>query len=318
MKDLKKLFELLVSKLPKAAKTKLSKSSLDRGGGGVFTKRRKRSDFVLVPFESFNNNYQMDVNITETKFVGGYRVLCTPSEYFQNIDSLTDVPLLVRYETYEELNHYPPPIEWSNIKKDRKDYHIDEVMWVKDIKNLDKYKNEGESCYVGPKLVGQHEMDYANEEEILKVQMVLLYQMIKCHDFQTVMSDNPILEKYLEYCDKFEETSMYLDNPKLQEYVTKYGFTVCPIMSQFPNTEFAKISFVNIIDGVILGDTGRETFNRTTTKINLHHVDALESGKLNHNHKNVFLGTACGNGIDANLKLLGNGNITVSDLFKLK
>jgi hypothetical protein len=54
-----------------------------------------------------------------------------------------------------------------------------------------------------------------------------------------------------------------------------------------------------------VGDDGREDFNRTFTKINLHHFERLLSGKFNHNHKNVFLGTATGNGIDANLNMIG-------------
>ena len=52
MKDLIKLYKLLVSKLPEAIKTKINKSDLDRGGYGVFTARRKRSDKVIIPFKS--------------------------------------------------------------------------------------------------------------------------------------------------------------------------------------------------------------------------------------------------------------------------
>jgi hypothetical protein len=68
---------------------------------------------------------------------------------------------------------------------------------------------------------------------------------------------------------------------------------------------------MDIVNGTIDGDVGREVFNRTTTKINLHHKERLMSGKLNHNHKNVFLGTACGNSIDAALR---NNNFKLSDL----
>ena len=314
MKELIKLFKLVLSKLPKSAKTKINKSGLDRGNDGVFTKRRKRSDFVLIPFESFKNNWGMDTDVINSVYLNGFRILCNPSEYFQNINLLESVPVLVRYQEYSELEGYPAPIEWSNVKQNREDYSINEVIWVKDIKNLDKHKNKGKSCYVGPKLVGQHEMDYATEDEILKVKMCLLYQMIKCYDFETVINNDDYFKKCVEYCGEFERTSLYIDNPKLQEYVTKYGYTVCPIMIKFPNKDYSKISFRDIENGIVNGDEGREDFNRTFTKVNLHHIERLQSGKLNHNHKNVFLGSACGNGFDANLRLLGYGDVTFEDL----
>ena len=76
-------------------------------------------------------------------------------------------------------------------------------------------------------------------------------------------------------------------------------------MIKFGNVELATIKFKDIIDGAIEGDIGREKFNRTATKVNLHHVDKLLPGKLNHNHKNVFLGTAEGNSINAAFNSLG-------------
>ena len=65
------------------------------------------------------------------------------------------------------------------------------------------------------------------------------------------------------------------------------------------------LKFKDIINGSIEGDIGREKFNRTATKINLHHIDRLLPGKLNHNHKNVFLGKAEGNSINAAFNSLG-------------
>jgi hypothetical protein len=311
MKDLIKLYKLLVSKLPEAIKTKINKSDLDRGGDGVFTARRKRSDKVIIPFKSFEKIWKLDNTLLSNLYLNGYRVLCTPKEYFSNTLSLTETPIIVRYQYYNELIEYPAPINWENVKKNRKDYLDNEIMFVQDIKNLDKFAKKGKSIYIGPKQIGQHEMDYSTEIEILKVKMCLLYQVIKCHDFEIEMSNNPHLRQYLEYCDKFEQTPLYSDNPRLQEYTTKYGYTVCPEMIEFPNKEYAKISFMDIVNGTIDGDIGREVFNRTTTKINLHHKERLMSGKLNHNHKNVFLGTACGNSIDAALR---NNNFKLSDL----
>jgi hypothetical protein len=223
-----------------------------------------------------------------------------------------DIPLIVRYQTYDEVEEYPLSIDWNNVKNDRNSYMNNEIMFVQDIKNLDKHGNSGKSKYLGPNLIGQHEMDYATDDEIFKVQMCLLFQMIKTYDFNEVMSEHPLFEKYLEYSEKFIHTTLFLDNPKIQEYSVTYGCTVCPEMVKFPNKQCSMISFKDIVCGVIEGDIGREDFNRTTTKVNLHHVDRLISGKLNHNHKNVFLGSATGNMINAALFIRG---CEVSDLF---
>jgi hypothetical protein len=312
MKDLIKLYRSLVSKLPKSAKTKIQKSSLDRGYNGVFTKRRKRSDKVIIPFISFKEIWLCDLDKINKTYLNGFRVLCTPFEYVSNIELLVDIPLIVRYQTYDEVEEYPLSIDWNNVKNDRNSYMNNEIMFVQDIKNLDKHGNSGKSKYLGPNLIGQHEMDYATDDEILKVQMCLLFQMIKTYDFNEVMSEHPLFEKYLEYSEKFIHTTLFLDNPKIQEYSVTYGCTVCPEMVKFPNKQCSMISFKDIVCGVIEGDMGREDFNRTTTKVNLHHVDRLISGKLNHNHKNVFLGSATGNMINAALFIRG---CEVSDLF---
>ncbi len=311
MKKLIKQFKKLISKLPESAKTKIEKSKLDRGGSGIFTKRRKRSDKVIVPFISFVSNWRKSLELLTEIYKGGFRVLCSPSEYFDNLEIFTNVPTIVRFQTYEEFEKYSVDVDWSNVKKNRNEYSNNEIMWVLDIKNLDKHNTKGKSKYVGPSLIGQHEMDYATDKEILEVQMCLLFQMINCVDFKNEMKDNPLLPEYLNYSEEFKKTHLYLDNPKLQELTTKYGNTVCPVMIQCPKKEFATIYFRDIINGKVDGDEGREDFNRTTTKINLHHFDRLISGKLNHNHKNVFLGTLCGNGIDANLRTAG---LSISDI----
>lgn len=311
MKDLVKLYKSLVSKLPKSAKTKIVKSALDRGYNGVFTKRRKRSDKVIIPFISFKENWLCNLDKINKTYLNGFRVLCTPQEYFSNIGLLKNIPLIVRYQTYNELCEYPSHIDWNTIKKNRNEYLNNEIMFVQDIKNLDKHGNEGKSKYLGPSLIGQHEMDYATDEEILNVQMCLLFQMIKTFDFNELMSEHPFFEKYIEYAEKFTKTPLFLNNERIQEYSVNHGCTVCPEMIKFPNKKCSIISFKDIINGVIDGDMGREDFNRTTTKINLHHIDRLISGKLNHNHKNVFLGSSTGNMINAALFIRG---CDVSDL----
>ena len=89
--------------------------------------------------------------------------------------------------------------------------------------------------------------------------------------------------------------------------------TVCPVLILLPNKKLATLYFKDIVDGKLENDLGRESFNRTITKINLHHFDRLISGKLNHNHKNVFLGSFDGNGIDSQANMRG---VTVQEYLK--
>ena len=296
--NVKNSFQNAFKILPSAAKTKISKSELDRGGGGVYTNRRNRFDTVNVTFLSFVNNHDSDARNLDNKYLAGWRLLCKPEEYFSNLELLRELPIIVRYKSYDELKIHPAPVEWDKISSNRDDYKKEDIMWVQDIKNLDKFGTEGRSIYIGPKLIGQNEMDYATNYEIANVKCVMLYQMTKMEDFKEHFID-PQIDVFNQFQTEFEKSKLFLENERLQEYSIRYGKTVCPELIKFGNVEIASIKFKDIIDGAIEGDIGREKFNRTTTKVNLHHVDKLLPGKLNHNHKNVFLGTAAGNTINS-------------------
>ena len=302
--NVKNSFQNAFKILPSAAKTKISKSELDRGGGGVYTNRRTRFDTVNVTFLSFVNNHDSNARNLDNKYQAGWRLLCKPEEYFSKLELLRELPIIVRYKSYDELKIHPAPVEWDKISSNRDDYKKEDIMWVQDIKNLDKFGTEGKSIYIGPKLIGQNEMDYATKSEIEKVKYGMLYQMTKMEDFKEHFID-PQIDVFNQFQIEFEKSKLFLENERLQEYSIRYGKTVCPEMIKFGNVELATIKFKDIIDGAIKGDIGREKFNRTTTKVNLHHVDKLLPGKLNHNHKNVFLGTAEGNSINAAFNSLG-------------
>jgi hypothetical protein len=301
MEKLKKLYKKLVTMLPESARTKIINADKERGDRGVFTKRNSRHGRVIIFFDSFSNNWKFSMNNIKQTFTSGFRVLCSPEEYYSNLDKLSSVPVIVRYRTYKELEKYPF-VEWENVSNNKSDYTDEDVMFVFDGADMNNTKK---NKYIGPTHIGRHEMDYATNDEMTNVRMVILFQMINCVDFKDEMKDNPLLSEYLKYSEEFKQTHLYLNNPKLQELTTKYGYTVCPVMIQFPKKECSIVYFKDIVNGKVDGDEGREDFNRTFTKINLHHFDRLISGKLNHNHKNVFLGTACGNGIDANLRMIG-------------
>lgn len=311
MENLIKTYQKAFKELPKEAKTKITKSALDRGGAGVFTKRRKRNDVVLIYFESFSKNYNYSVELLTERYIYGWRILCSPKEYFDHLEILNTVPTVVRYQHFDEIELYPAPIEWGNISNNRKDYEGITTIFVQDIKNLDKFGKKGKSVYIGPEGIGQNEFDFAYEDEISKVRMVLLYQMIKMIDFYDEMNDNINYSYFENYKNNFENSELYLDNPNLRYYSSEFGYTVCPELIKFPNKRRAYIKFADVINGKIEGDLGREEFNRTTTKVNLHHVDKLIAGKLNHNHKNVFLGTEMGNSINAALE---RGSLNLQDL----
>jgi hypothetical protein len=298
MMNVKNSYDRAFKILPSAAKTKISKSELDRGGGGVYTNRRNRFDTVNVTFLSFVNNYDSDARNIDKKYLAGWRLLCKPEEYFSNLELLRELSIIVRYKSYDELKIHPAPVEWDKISSNRDDYKKEDIMWVQDIKNLDKFGREGKSIYIGPKLIGQNEMDYATKSEIENVKYVMLYQMTKMEDFKENFTD-PQIDVFNQFQTDFEKSKLFLENERLQEYSIRYGKTVCPEMIKCGDIKLATIKFKDIIDGAIEGDIGREKFNRTTTKVNLHHVDKLLPGKLNHNHKNVFLGTAAGNTINS-------------------
>ena len=298
MTNLKRAFVLAFKILPSPAKTKTIKSELDRGGGGVYTNRRSRFGPAIITFNSFTSNYKSDPILLDNKFLAGWRILSRPQEYFSNLELLRELPNIVRYKSYDELKTHPAPVEWSKLSSNRDDYKKEDIMWVQDIKNLDKFGTEGKSIYIGPKLIGQNEMDYASKSEIDNVKLVMLYQMTKMEDFKEYFTD-PQIDVFNQFQNEFEQSKLFLENERLQEYSIRYGKTVCPEIIKFGNIELATMKFKDIIDGAIEGDIGREEFNRTTTKVNLHHVDKLLPGKLNHNHKNVFLGTAIGNTINS-------------------
>jgi hypothetical protein len=304
MMNVKNSFQNAFKILHSPAKTKISKSELDRGGGGVFTNRRNRFDLVNVTFISFVENHHSNPVNLDTIYSAGWRILCNPDEYFSNQELLNALPLIVRYENYDELKMYPAPIEWDKISSNRHDYKKEDIMWVQDIKNLDKFRNKGNSVYIGPTLIGQNEMDYATKSEIENVKFVMLYQKIKMEDFKQFFSASE-MDIFTKFQNDFEKSKLFLENDRLQEYSVRYGKTVCPELIKFGDVELASIKFKDIINGTIEGDIGREKFNRTATKINLHHIDRLLPGKLNHNHKNVFLGKAEGNSINAAFNSLG-------------
>jgi hypothetical protein len=293
MEKLKKQFKKLINTLPESAKIKVANCDKERGPGGVFTKRNSRYGRVIIPFDSFSDNWGFSVDNIKQTFTSGFRVLCSPKEYYSNLDKLSNVPVIVRYRTYNEVEDYPF-VEWKNVSDDKCDYTDDDVMFVFDGGDVNNTKD---NKFIGPKLIGRHEMDYATKDEMIKVKMAILFQMINCVDFENEMKGDPLYSEYLQYSEDFKKDQLYLDNPKLQEFTTKYGHTVCPFLINHTNKKFATIKFKDIVNGKVVGYLGREDFIRTYTKVNLHHYQKLISGKLNHNHKNVFLGSEGGNKI---------------------
>lgn len=294
MKELNKIFKKIKSKLHLAAKTKLTKSRLDRGGGEIFTKRRKRNDIVLIPFETFTNSFKSDVKQLSI-YEDGYYILCSPEEYYNNSKILENVPSLRYYQSKEDVLDFPF-LEEDITKKDSNGKIIGNV--VVNIMDLNKHSKKTE--YKGVKLIGQNAYDYATHEEQDYVEYSLLYQMIRMEDFNGFF-ENDFLSLVDKFVKLFENSELYLDNPRLIEN-TSNG-TKCPVLKK-------KLLYFDIINGTIKGDLGRNNNNRTVTKINLHHIDRLINGKLNHNHKNVFLGTAAGNTIDS---ALINENMSLCD-----
>ncbi len=307
--SLSDLYSSIFTFLPDPIKTKLTKSGLDRGGDGIYTKRRKRNDVVFVPYSSFINAYGANFDTLDSLYKEGYFILFSPKEFNDGYETLRnsrggDFPKIVRYQDYAEKETYP--YNPSDIAKKENGKIVGFV--VVDIKNLDKHKNKGGNEWTGPKLIAQHDFDYATSDEILNVKLCLLFQIIKTVGFFDWANNHPksaiLLSLVNDYVEKFYQSPLWLENPNLQKFTQ--GFTKCPVL-------IVELMFNDLIEGTIEGDDGRENWNRTATKINLHHIDRLISGKLNHNHKNVFLGTSAGNTIDSALFQYG---WTLEDLIR--
>lgn len=298
MNHLLNLGKKIISRLPKPAKTKLSKSRLDRGGDGIYTKRRKRDDVVFITYESFVLNYSENIILINSIFKHGYFILLTPEEFHKNKEKFEGLPIIVHYTTYEEISKYP----YNEDDLTKKNNGIITGNVVVNIKNLDKFKKDGDNLFLGEKLIAQNEFDYSTRDEQDKVILCLLYSMINMNNFYSCVSPN-IFKLCQDFVIEFESSELYKSNPNLQKF-TSNNKTKCPILN-------IELDFNDIVNGKIEGDVGRNDFNRTTTKINLHHLEKLQSGKLNHNHKNVFLGSSAGNLIDAALNQIG---LTIKDL----
>ena len=146
MKELNKIFKKIKSKLHLAAKTKLTKSRLDRGGGEIFTKRRKRNDIVLIPFETFTNSFKCEVEKLSI-YKQGFYILCSPEEYYNNSKILKDLPSLIYYQLKEDVSNFPY-LEEDITKKDSNGKIIGKV--VVNIMDLNKHSKKTE--YKGVKL----------------------------------------------------------------------------------------------------------------------------------------------------------------------
>lgn len=301
MNHLLNLGKKIISRLPKPAKTKLSKSRLDRGGDGIYTKRRKRDDIVFITYESFVLNYSENIILINSIFKHGYFILLTPEEFHNNKERFEELPIIVHYTTYGEISKYP----YNEDDLTKKNNGIITGNVVVNIKNLDKFKKDGDNLFLGEKLIAQNEFDYSTRDEQDKVILCLLYSMINMNNFYSCVSPN-IFKLCQDFVIEFESSELYKSNPNLQKF-TSNNKTKCPILN-------IELDFNDIVNGKIEGDVGRNDFNRTTTKINLHHLEKLQSGKLNHNHKNVFLGSSAGNLIDAALNQIG---LKIKDLKNL-
>ncbi len=291
----KKVFKFL----PKEAKTKLQKSNLDRGGDGIYTKRRNRHDKVFVTFDSFVNNYNLNINLLIERYDKGFYILCSPKEYNDNFLLLCDLPIIVLYTTYQELNQYP--LNESEIISKNENGELIGKFAI-DIKNLDKHKKNGGNIFKGVNCVAQNEYDFATKTEQNKVLACLLYSMINMKNFYNYFPENKV-NLVKDFITLFEKSDLFLDNQNLIKY-TKGGVSKCPIL-------YVELDFNDIVKGKIDGDIGRNNFNRTVTKINLHHIKRLISGELNHNHKNVFFGTAAGNTIDSAINQTGKTELEI-------
>jgi hypothetical protein len=216
----------------------------------------------------------------------GYRIIVTPKTYFStNTYKGHEEKIIVRYRHHSEVNDYP----YNEEDITKKVCGKLTGFLVVDIQDLDSIN--GKTIYKGVKNIGRPDMEYATNNEVEKIKFCNMYVIGKIYNIDQYL-ELSILNLFKKYCVQFEESDLYKNNEKLIE-LTKNG-SVCPDLG-------VHLSFLDLIDGKQLSDSGRDKWLITTTKINIHHIRKRTPGELNHNHKNAFFGTAIGNTLDITL-----------------
>jgi hypothetical protein len=282
MKNLQKLYTRLKKNLPKPIVTKLNNIGKERGVGGMYTSRNSVFGLVLMEEVTFIEKFQSEWERLQI-YEKGFRIIVSPQKYFTtNFYHGFEDKIIVRYRYHSEIEKYPYDEKNITVKEngDIKGFV------VVDISDLDSVN--GKSSYIGAEAIGRPDMEYATNEEVQKIRFCNLYIVGKIINKDQYLNSDTI--KLLnEYCEMFELTDLYIKNEILIK-LTKNG-SVCPDLN-------SHLDFLDLVDGKQKSDVGRDKWMITTTKINLHHIRKRTPGELNHNHKNVFFGTAKGNTLD--------------------
>jgi hypothetical protein len=272
--------------LPKPIVTKLDNINKERGGDGMYTVRNSPYGTVLLEEITFKKSYNSDWEKLNSIFTNGYRVILKPEVYFSSeIYKGFEDRIIVIYRNHSELEKFPYDEKYLTIKKNKS---VSGFVVV-DIRDMDSKKNN--SIYLGAKCIGRPDMEFATKEEILKIQLCNLYVVSKIENVFNCLSDD-VVNLLKEYQNEFEKTKLFTDNENLIKFTRNHS--VCPDTG-------IPLRFEDLIDGTQESDEGRDKWMITTTKINLHHVKKRKPGELNHNHKNVFFGSAIGNTLDITL-----------------
>jgi len=283
MENLLKLYKNIRKELPQAVITKLDNIDKERGGDGMYTKRNSPCGRVLIEEITFKEKYNSDWDLLDKQYKEGYRIILKPEVYYTtNFYKGREDKIIVIYRSHKEIDNFP--YKESELSKKEKENLTGFV--VVDVRDLNS-KN-GNIIYLGAKAIGRPDMEYATKEEIKKIQLCNLYLITKMNGIEKFIEPKT-LNEITKFQKEFVSTDLYTKNENLKRF-TDNG-AVCPDTS-------IPLEFEDLIDGRFKSDTGRDKWLITTTKINLHHIRKRQPGENNHNHKNVFLGTALGNSLD--------------------
>lgn len=296
MENLLKYYKSIRKKLPQPIITKLDNIDKERGGDGMYTVRNSPCGRVLIEEVTFKEKYISDWDLLDKQYKEGYRIILKPEVYFSDtFYKDKQDKIIVIYRSHKEIEKYPYN-ESDLIKKNKE---ILSGFVVVDVRDLNS-KN-GNKIYLGAKAIGRPDMEYATKEEIKKIQLCNLYLITKINNIDQFL-DSKIIQEIQDFQKEFVLSELYTENENLRKF-TDNG-TVCPDTS-------IPLKFEDLIDGIQKSDVGRDKWLLTTTKINLHHIKKRRPGENNHNHKNVFLGTALGNTLDICLPPSENSSLEI-------
>lgn len=284
--------------LPRLLKSKIYKTGQTRGADDdvIFQNRVNRNSTVLIPYKYFDLCKVSPDN--GGFFENGMIVLIDPIEYFEtkNMNKILKSQGLILgenallfYYSREQWNRYNPEKKKLKCANSRVAplggkyvARVPATTASKDQKirhgfTTSKLKGAGIRVY-----------EYASKETISDCQCQLEYIFWKCKNVQKVLMQEGMKKEQIEerknhIFNLAKDRNLNNDKKLIQTRIlNKSGSTVCPLCLEEVSAE----GFFNKVKQA----KGREISDLTRTKLNLFHIEELQTGQFNHRPYNLGWG----------------------------